>query len=142
MLEILLAEDNPGDVRLFREALKSRDLQFDLTVAEDGEKALATIKKIGAGDQVKCPDIIVLDVNLPKHNGDEVLRQLRADPKLREVTVVMLTSSESPADRARANELGADLYLRKPSDLDELLQIGTIIEGLLVRAKRSSPGTR
>ena len=135
MFRIFLAEDNPGDVRLFLEALNSRNLQFDLTVAEDGQKALAMIQTVAAGDPAKSPDIIVLDVNLPKHNGDEVLRQVRADPRLHTVPVVMLTSSESPADQARAVELGADLYIRKPSDLDELMEIAKVIEDVMRRAK-------
>lgn len=135
MLRILLAEDNPGDVRLFTEALNSRNIKFDLSLAEDGQKALAMIQRVAAEDPANSPDIIVLDVNLPKHNGDEVLRQLRAEPRLRGIPVVMLTSSESPADQARAVELGADLYIRKPSDLQELMDIAKIIEDVVRRAK-------
>jgi len=135
VLRILLAEDNPGDVRLFTEALNSRNIKFDLSLAEDGQKALAMIQRVAAEDPANSPDIIVLDVNLPKHNGDEVLRQLRAEPRLRGIPVVMLTSSESPADQARAVELGADLYIRKPSDLQELMDIAKIIEDVVRRAK-------
>jgi len=135
VLRILLAEDNPGDVRLFLEALNSRNLQFDLSVVEDGQKALATIASVAAGDPAKCPDLIVLDVNLPKHNGDEVLRKIRAEPKLRDIPVIMLTSSESPADQARAIDLGADLYIRKPSDLQELLEIARVIEDVVRRSR-------
>jgi chemotaxis family two-component system response regulator Rcp1 len=135
LFRILLAEDNPGDVRLFVEALNGRNLQFDLTLAEDGQKALALVRSAAAGDPANSPDIIVLDVNLPKHNGDEVLRQVRAEPTLRSVPVVMLTSSESPADQARAVELGADLYIRKPSDLNELMEIAKVIEDVVRRTK-------
>lgn len=135
MLRILLAEDNPGDVRLLMEALNSRSLKFELALAEDGQKALAMIRNAAAGEPHNCPDLIVLDVNLPKHNGDEVLRQVRAEPRLRSVPVVMLTSSESPADQARAEELGADLYIRKPSDLQELMDIAKVIEDVVRRVK-------
>jgi CheY-like chemotaxis protein len=129
--KILLAEDNPGDVRLFCEALDSRALPFELTVAEDGEKAIAIVKNASAGGTQL--DLIVLDVNLPRHKGDEVLRQVRAEPSLRSVPVIVLTSSAAPADRATATWLGADLYVRKPSDLEELLEMAKVIEEMLKR---------
>ena len=129
--KILLAEDNPGDVRLFREALSSRDLTFDLIVADDGQKALAIVKQACEG--VTTLDLIVLDVNLPRHKGDEVLRQIRAEPALSDVPVIVLTSSSAPADRAAATWLGADLFIRKPSDLEELLEVAKIVEDILKR---------
>ena len=113
---IWLAEDNPGDVRLFCESLKNQGVTFDLTVAEDGEKAIALVDSAAETSQ---PDLIVLDVNLPRHNGDEVLRQIRSRKELRGTPVIMLTSSASPADQARAGGLGANLYIQKPSDLEE-----------------------
>jgi|SRR5580658_7843405 len=124
MFRILLVEDNPGDVLLFREALRNRDLVYDLIIAEDGEKALNFL----AGGR---PDLIVLDVNLPKHSGQEVLRRARGNPALAGVPVVVLTSSASPADKAKAISSGADLYLQKSSNLDEILGIGKIVEDLL-----------
>lgn len=128
---ILLAEDNPGDVRLFREALSSRDLTVDLTVAQDGQKAIELVKNASA---CSAPlDLIVLDVNLPRYQGDEVLRSVRAQPLLRNVPVIMLTSSSAPGDRAAATWLGADLFIRKPSDLEELLEVARIIEEILTR---------
>ena len=133
MFQILLAEDNPGDVRLFIEALNSFGLSYQLAVAEDGQKAIAMVKGAAEGSQTR-PDVIVLDVNLPRRNGDDVLRQIRAEPALRGLPVIMLTSSESPADYSVAKGLGADLYLRKPSNLEELLEIARIIEGVLTRA--------
>src|ERR1700761_1648477 len=81
------------------------------------------------------PHLIVLDVNLPKHNGDAVLRHVRRQPWLKDVPVIMLTSSASPADRAAAIDLGANLYLQKSSDLDELLEVGRIVEAVLARAR-------
>jgi chemotaxis family two-component system response regulator Rcp1 len=127
---ILLAEDNPGDVRLFREALDSLALSFELIVAEDGEKAIALVKNTSGSQAL---DLIVLDVNLPRHKGDEVLRQVRAEPTLGNIPVIVMTSSEAPADKATATWLGADLYIRKPSDLEELLEVAKVIEKILKR---------
>lgn len=131
MFEILLAEDNPGDVLLFREALASCALACNLVVAQDGQKAITLLGDDATGRPAWHPHLIVLDVNLPKHNGDAVLRHARRQPWLRDVPVVMLTSSPSPADRATAMELGASLYLQKSSDLDELLDIGKTIKSIL-----------
>ena len=131
---ILLAEDNPGDVRLFREALHSIALSFELIVAEDGEKAIALVKNTSgdtSGNQAL--DLIVLDVTLPRHKGDEVLRQIRGKPALGNIPVIVMTSSEAPADKATATWLGADLYIRKPSDLEELLEVAKVIEKILKR---------
>lgn len=133
----MLAEDNPGDVRLFREALDSLALSFELIVAEDGEKAIAVVKNTSchiSGSQAL--DLIVLDVNLPRHKGDEVLRQVRGEPTLGNIPVIVMTSSEAPADKATATWLGADLYIRKPSDLEELLEVAKVIEKVL---KRNAP---
>lgn len=133
MFEILLAEDNPGDVLLFREALNSCQLACHVVVAVDGQKAMALLGGETEGPSWQ-PHLIVLDVNLPKYNGDAVLRHVRRQPRLQGVPVIMLTSSASPADRAAAIELGANLYLQKSSDLDELLEVGKIVEAILARA--------
>lgn len=130
---ILLAEDNPGDVLLFREALRSCNLACELMVAEDGEKALKLLEKAGTPGNMAAPDLIVLDVNLPRRSGQEVLRWVRANPPLGKVPVIILTSSASPDDKTMATELGADLYVQKSSDLDELFQIGHTVEDLLKR---------
>lgn len=129
MSRILLAEDNPGDVLLFREALSSRGLTCDLVVAADGQKAIALLAD--SASSTWRPDLIVLDVNLPKDNGDAVLRHIRRQAWLKNVPVIMLTSSASPADRATAVDLGATLYLQKSSDLNELLDLGKIVEAVL-----------
>jgi len=134
VFEILLAEDNPGDVLLFREALQSRELPCNVVVASDGQKAMALLGDFTTGPPSWRPHLIVLDVNLPKHNGDTVLRHVRRQPWLKGVPVIMLTSSASPADRAAAIDLGANLYLQKSSDLDELLEVGKIVEAVLARS--------
>jgi two-component system, chemotaxis family, response regulator Rcp1 len=139
VFEILLAEDNPGDVLLFREALNCCQSPCNLVVAADGHKAIALLGGMASdepggatsGRPLWQPHLIVLDVNLPKHNGDAVLRHVRRQPWLKGVPVIMLTSSASPADRAAAIDLGANLYLQKSSDLDELLEVGKIVEAIL-----------
>ena len=131
MFQILLAEDNPGDVLLFREALNSRELPCNVIVAGDGQKAIALLEGEGDGRERWRPDLIVLDVNLPKYNGDAVLRHVRRQPWLEGVPVIMLTSSPSPADRAAAIDLKASVYLQKSSDLNELLEVGKIVEAVL-----------
>lgn len=132
----MLAEDNPGDVLLFQEALKSRGIACDLQVADDGHKAMAMLHAVIDGDGA-TPDLIVLDVNLPKHNGDAVLREVRSRDSLAGIPVIMLTSSASPLDREAAMKLGASLYIQKSSDLDELLEIGRVVEDIL-RGKRDA----
>ncbi len=132
VFRILLAEDNPGDVLLFREALQSRGFPFELLVAENGQQAIEMVRN-------HVLDLAVLDVNLPRHSGDEILRQIRLDPALSGLPVVMLTSSSWPADKKRAEELGATLFLQKPSALDELLDIAKIIEGVLQDARTEKP---
>jgi DNA-binding response OmpR family regulator len=122
---------------LFREALNSRELRYKVVVAADGQEAIVLLGDEAVGPSAWRPDLIVLDVNLPKHNGDAVLRHVRRQPWLHGVPVIMLTSSASPADRATAIDLGANLYLQKSSDLDELLEVGKIVEAVLARSRTS-----
>lgn len=130
MFKILLAEDNPGDVRLFREALDSLALSFELIVAEDGEKAIHHLNNPANHSTL---DLIVLDMNLPRQKGDEVLRKVRLEPLFQDTPVIVMTSSEAPADKAAATWLGANLYIRKPSDLDELMDVAKVIQNMLRR---------
>jgi two-component system, chemotaxis family, response regulator Rcp1 len=133
VFEILLAEDNPGDVLLFREALGSCSLPCNVVVAADGQQAIAVLGNRSGPERGWRPHLIVLDVNLPKLNGEVVLRHVRQQPGLDGVPVIMLTSSAAPADREAALELGANLYLQKSSNLDEMLAVGKIVEGILAR---------
>lgn len=127
-VKILLAEDNPADVYLIEEALREHNVPFNITVAEDGESAIAMI----AAGKVD-PDLILLDLNMPKRSGSEVLSRLRGGSDSGNVPVIVLTSSDSPIDRQEALSLGATLYIRKPTGLDEFLQIGATIKQLLGR---------
>src|ERR1700682_3220527 len=130
MFRILLAEDNPGDVLLFKESLRGRSFKCELLVAQDGQEAIAMVRDVASGGP--RPSLIVLDVNLPKHSGSEVLRHIRSEPSLAAIPVMMLTLSSSPNDRAAAEKLGASLYLQKPSDLEALHRLGGIIEDILL----------
>jgi CheY-like chemotaxis protein len=128
-VRILLAEDNPADVYLIEEALREHQVAFELQLAEDGEAAIALL----ATAEVK-PDIVLLDLNMPKRSGGEVLERLRRDSG-GDMPVVVLTSSDSPSDREEALRLGATCYIRKPTGLDEFLQIGATIKSLASGAR-------
>ena len=141
MFRLLLAEDNAGDLLLFREALKSCNFPFELAVVQDGQAAIDVVRNhLTTGTSTRAGlDLVVLDVNLPKRNGNEVLRQIRREPALSGLPVIMLTSAPLPADQESAGELGATLFLQKPSTLDQLLDIAKLIEGLL-KGRSSRPG--
>ncbi len=131
-VSILIAEDNPGDVRLLLEALRPHFAKFDLHVVDDGDKALKFFSAL-EGSSPKPPDLILLDLNLPKTDGREVLRSIKRTPLIQQVPVIVLSSSDSPKDRADTVELGAERFIRKPSTLDEFLEIGAIARELLPR---------
>jgi CheY-like chemotaxis protein len=133
--KILLAEDNPGDVLLLQQALQMRDVPCIVEVAEDGHRAIAMVRDRAWAGGESLPDLIVLDVNLPKRAGSEVLEQIRAVPAFSRVPVIIFTSSASPADQQRAVELGANLYLQKPSDLDDLLAVAEVIAEILTKSR-------
>jgi CheY-like chemotaxis protein len=122
-------EDNASDVFLMREALKEHGVNADLTVITNGQSAIRYFSLMRREDPV--PELILLDVNLPKKNGLEVLEGLRANPLLQQVPVIVFTSSESFDDRAEAARLQAQAFVRKSMDLDEFLQIGAVVKNLL-----------
>ena len=124
MKRILVAEDNPADVYLLREALSQEELQVELVVVSDGEKALEYVQRQGEFRDAAVPDLVVLDLNLPKSDGSDVLRCIREADAYRGVPVVVLTSSDSPRDRKTIEGLGADSFITKPSDLDAFLSLG------------------
>lgn len=127
-VEILLVEDNPGDVRLTREALKEGKIRNNLNVAGDGVEALRYLRREGPYAQATRPDLILLDLNLPKMDGREVLEAVKADPALRLIPVVVLTSSAAEQDIARAYDLHANCYVSKPVDLDQFIHVVKSIE--------------
>lgn len=127
-VEILLVEDNPGDVRLTREALKEGKIRNNLNVVGDGVEALRYLRREGDYAESVRPDLILLDLNLPKMDGREVLEAVKADPALRLIPVVVLTSSAAEQDIARAYDLHANCYVSKPVDLDQFIHVVKSIE--------------
>lgn len=127
-IQVLLVEDNPGDVRLTREALKEGKVHNNLSVARDGVEALAFLRREGEYADAPRPDVILLDLNLPRMDGREVLAEVKADPALRSIPVVILTTSEAERDITRAYELHANCYITKPVDLDQFITVVKSIE--------------
>jgi CheY-like chemotaxis protein len=127
---IMLVEDNPADVLLLREVLASHQIKSCLFVAPDGDEAIRFIDDID-NVQLPCPQLIILDLNLPRKSGFEVLSRVRSSEKCRDIPVVILSSSEATKDREQAARLGASGYIRKPSTLRELLSIGEKFKALL-----------
>jgi len=127
-IEILLVEDNPGDVRLTLEALKEGKLSNHLSVAEDGVAALTFLRREGAFAAAPRPDLILLDLNLPKRDGREVLSLIKADPDLRRIPVVVLTTSKAEQDIVKSYDLHANCYIAKPVVLEEFLEVIRSIE--------------
>jgi CheY-like chemotaxis protein len=131
MPQILLAEDNPGDVYLIRAALQEHRVDCTVRVASDGQEVLRILAGEGSRDPAERLGLIILDLNLPRYDGIEILERLRNTTKVAGVPVVVLTSSDSPRDRLAANELGITRYLRKPSNLERFLDLGAVFKDLL-----------
>jgi len=130
MSEILLAEDNPADVYLIRQALSEHGVDYKMRVVSDGRDLLRIITGEEPNAETKNLELIILDLNLPRHDGIEILERLR-DTNLAHVPVVVLTSSDSPRDRQLAASLGAARFLRKPSGLEQFLSLGAVFKDLL-----------
>jgi chemotaxis family two-component system response regulator Rcp1 len=118
-IEVLLVEDSPGDVRLTQEAFRDANTAIHLHIAIDGVEAMAFLKREGTHIHVPRPDLILLDLNLPKMDGREVLAHIKEDPSLKTIPTVILTTSEAEADIVRSYELQANCYLNKPVQLEE-----------------------
>ena len=127
-IDILLVEDNPGDVRLTQEALKEAKVGNQLHVVEDGVEAMAFLRHEGKYADSPHPDLILLDLNLPKKDGREVLAEIKQDPKLMRIPVVVLTTSRAEEDILRSYNLHANCYVTKPVDLDQFITIVKSIE--------------
>jgi CheY-like chemotaxis protein len=131
-LIFVLAEDNPGDVFLIRRALDEQRLYYQLAVVTDGEEAIRFVLAAAASeDQI---DLVLLDLNLPRRDGSEVLTEMRNCPGLAAVPTVVITSSDSPDDRERALRLGANHFFHKPSDLMKFMDIGRVVRELIEKA--------
>lgn len=127
-LQILLVEDNPGDITLTREAFDEGKLHHRLHVVMDGVEALRYLRREGEYTESPTPDLILLDLNLPKRDGRQVLEDIKRDPVLREIPVIVLTTSDDEADVHRAYGLHANCYLTKPVDMDEFLHVVRSLE--------------
>ena len=138
--EILLGEDNPADVYLVREALREHGVDCAVRVATDGAEVLRIISSGQAGPEAQHLGLIILDLNLPRHDGTEILQRLQETPEFTHVPVVVLTSSDSPRDRLMAGRLGAACYLRKPSSLEQFLTLGAVFKDILEHAENETVG--
>src|SRR5947209_18978114 len=126
-LRILLIEDCPSDVRLSREALKETALPFQITVAQDGVEAMSYLRSSEIGINAR-PDLVLLDLNLPKKNGHEVLAEVKSSPGLKQIPVLVMTSSRADEDITQAYALNANCYITKPGDLTEYIHVVRAIE--------------
>ena len=135
-IEILLVEDNPADVRLTQEALREGKVKNNLKVARDGEEALSYLRTT-----TTRPDLILLDLNLPRRDGREVLAEIKTDPKLKTIPVVVLTTSAAEIDIVRTYELHANCYITKPVDLDQFIKVVKSIDDFWLTIVRLPPGT-
>jgi chemotaxis family two-component system response regulator Rcp1 len=126
--EILLVEDNPGDVRLTLEASKENKMYNNISVAKDGVEALAFLRREGNYADAPRPDIIMLDLNLPRKDGREVLAEIKSDENLKRIPVIILTTSQAEEDILRAYGLNANCYITKPVDLDRFITVVKSIE--------------
>lgn len=122
-IEVLLVEDSPGDVRLTQEAFKDAKVHINLHVASDGAKAVMFLRREGEHSNAPRPDLILLDLNLPKKDGREVLAEIKGDPGLKSIPVVILTTSSSEADILRSYQLHANCYITKPVGLEGFLTV-------------------
>lgn len=128
VLKILLVEDNPGDVRLTMEALKDAEVPNRLSVVRDGVEAMEFLRRQGQYVAAPRPDLILLDLNLPKKDGRQVLKEIKADDTLKRIPVVVLTTSRTEEDILKAYDLNANCYITKPVDLDQFTQVMQAIE--------------
>lgn len=130
MLHILLAEDNFGDVLLVQQALTEHQVDHELHVVKDGDEALQFLDRMGGAGEPPCPDVLLLDLNLPKVEGPQVLQQFRKHPACAQTPVIVVTSSDAPRDRRRVEALGVTAYFRKPSELAKFMRLGALVKEL------------
>jgi two-component system, chemotaxis family, response regulator Rcp1 len=139
-IEILLVEDNPGDVRLTKEALKDGKILNNLNVVTDGVEAMAFLNREGKYVDAPRPELILLDLNLPKKDGREVLAEIKSQPGLKCIPVVILTSSAAEQDIIKSYNLHANCYITKPVDLDQFIHVVRSIEQFWLTVVKLPPG--
>jgi two-component system, chemotaxis family, response regulator Rcp1 len=133
-VEILLVEDNPGDIRLLQEAFKEGGLMCRLNITRDGEQAMAYLHNEGPYAQSPRPCLILLDLNMPRMDGRELLAEIKSERKFSRIPVMILSTSTDQEDIQRAYDLHANCYVPKPSDLDSLVQLSKVIERFWLNA--------
>jgi CheY-like chemotaxis protein len=127
-VDLLLVEDNPADVRLVQEALKNASVPVQLSVARDGVEALEFLRREGKFLSAPRPKLVLLDLNLPRKNGREVLSEIKTDPELKRIPVVVMTTSTAPQDIDKSYSLNANCYVTKPAELDDFFAVIRCIE--------------
>ena len=135
-IQILLVEDNPGDVRLTREALRGAKVANDLRVVGDGEEAIEYLRRQGRYVDAPRPDIVLLDLNLPRLDGRDVLMDIKGDPELASIPIIVLTSSSAERDIQSAYQLHANCYISKPVNFTEFIEAVRSLEGFWLRIVR------
>jgi chemotaxis family two-component system response regulator Rcp1 len=138
-IEILLVEDNPGDSDLILEFLADARVENNVSVVRDGEEAMAALRRTGRYADAARPDLILLDLNLPRKDGREVLQEIKADPLLRGIPVVVLTSSSAEQDIAKSYSLQASCYITKPVDLEKFVSVVRSIDDFWLSVVRLPP---
>lgn len=138
--EILLVEDNPGDARLMREALRESRVRHHLSIVTDGEMALKFLRRQGEFGSAPRPDLMLLDLNLPRMDGRQVLQEVKADPELRRIPVVVMTTSSAEADILHTYDLHANCYIPKPVDLDDFITVMRSVEDFWLRTVKLPTG--
>lgn len=140
-IRILLVEDNPGDVRLTIEALKDGKMDNPLDAVRDGIEALAYLRQEGIYADTPLPDLILLDLNLPRMDGREVLAAIKEDPRLRQIPVVVLTTSRAEQDIVKSYHLHANCFITKPVDLDQFVEVVRGIDNFWLSIVTLPPGS-
>lgn len=138
-IDILMVEDNPYDVRLTQEAFKDAKVSNNLSVAPNGDEALKFLRREGDFSGAPRPDLILLDLNLPGRSGREVLEEIKRDPDLKRIPVVVLTTSGDEKDILRAYELHVNAYIKKPVDLDQFIKIVEAVEDFWLTVVKLPP---
>lgn len=138
-IQILMVEDNPDDIELTVEALKDARVANHLTVVQDGEEALSYLRCRGKYAQAVRPDLILLDLNMPRKNGRDVLRDIKNDPKLKRIPVVILTTSQAEEDILHTYDLHANCYITKPVDFNQFLKVVRSIEDFWLTVVKLPP---
>jgi chemotaxis family two-component system response regulator Rcp1 len=136
----LLAEDNRADALLIEDAIAAYNLPIELHIVEDGEEAFAFIQRVEADEATACPQMVLLDLNLPRRSGKEVLHFLRGSRRCKDIPVLVVSSSDMSKDRTDVGQLGADYYFRKPSNYDEFLKVGEVLKTIIERVAGSEAG--